>query len=134
MRHRTAAGAAVRERYTGRVNEQELRAYAVRGLSTRLAELDEERSRIVVLLEQWGTATTPAGEPRVRRAPRERARIEPVETLAAGAQPGVPHLPIAESEVARVLPRRHRVKSRPPEDVPVPVLPPMPRLVKNRAN
>jgi len=117
------------------MNEQELRAYAVRGLSARLAELDEERSRIVVLLGQWGeAAATPTGRPRARRVPHERDRIEPAETLSAGADAPAPPVAAAEPEVARVLPRRNRVQSRPPEGEQVPALPPMPRLVKARAS
>lgn len=116
------------------MTEQELRALAVRGLSARLIELDEERARILGLLGRWDTASTPTVRRKVRRVPREADRVDSTVTQVAVARTLVPPVQVAEPEVARILPRRNRAQSRLPAADPTPVLPPMPRLVKARAS
>ena len=119
------------------MNQQELRAYAVRGLSARLAELNQERARIVALLAQWdGPAER---RPREARA-TVNAAVEAEITLPAvrpvRTAPAAPELPTAapEPEEARVLPRRRGAHPTLGMAMPAPSLPPMPRLVKARAS
>jgi hypothetical protein len=119
------------------MNQRELRAYAVRGLSVRLAELDQERARIVDLLSQWdGPAARPPREARAKAdAPVEGATAlapeRPVRTARAQPEPpaGGP-----EPEEARILPRRRGPHPTLGAAAAAPVLPPMPRLVKARAS
>jgi len=116
------------------MNEQELRAYALRGLKTRLTELDDERARILVLLEQWDTAAPPSVRRRSRNVPRPSDPLDAAEVLVAILPISSSLLPAAEPEVARILPRRNRAQARPPSAEAPPALPPMPRLVKFRAS
>jgi hypothetical protein len=118
------------------MNEQELRAYALRGLKTRLTELDDERTRILVLLEQWDTAPTPSVSRRSRNVPRPSEPLDAAEAPVAILPISSSLLPAAEPEVARILPRRNRAQARPSvvEPAPAAALPPMPRLVKFRAS
>ena len=115
------------------MNDQELRAYAVRGLAARLTELDDERAGILALLEQWDTSATPRRRPKERNVVRELDAVEsalvPVVVPVSGAA-----VPSAESEVARVLPRRNRGHADPTTGMTAPALPPMPRLVKARVS
>jgi hypothetical protein len=119
------------------MTEDTLRAYALRGLNARLIELDLERARIVELLGAWG---------RPRRAPSRASSAAPVERKKqAPPRPEPEHHVVSEAAVhaplasdvdeARVLPRRRRPLAREQgTTVPVPSLPPMPRLVKARAS
>ena len=116
------------------MNEQELRAYALRGLKTRLSELDDERARILALLEQWDDAAKPSIRRKIRSVPDPSEPVDVAETLVA-TRPMSSSLPLAvEPEVARILPRRNRAQARPPAAEAPPALPPMPRLVKFRAS
>lgn len=118
------------------MNERDLRAYAHRGLTARLAELDDERARILVLLAAWDDSARPTLRGKRTEAPLKR------EDTARALLPPVPERldfttprHEAEIEVARVLPRRRRVSA--PAALPVSpalTLPPMPRLVKARAS
>ena len=124
------------------MNEQELRAYALRGLTARLTELDDERARILVLLGEWDTAEKPAARRKVRTPrsdlgatlARHDETVDATQTLAVVRPDAGSLAEDAEPEVARVLPRRNRAQVRPPADPPAPALPPMPRLVKARAS
>ena len=118
------------------MNEQELRAYALLGLKTRLSELDDERARILALLEQWDDAAKPRVRRKIRNVPDQSEPVDVAETLVA-IRPMSSSLPLAvEPEVARILPRRNRAQARPSvvETAPAAALPPMPRLVKARAS
>ena len=116
------------------MNEQELRAYAVRGLTARLAELNDERAGILALLAEWGSAPAAGTRRRARTVARKgEPAVEATKPQGADRDdPGVLAIP-PEREVARVLPRRKRVEPLPVQ-APAPVLPPMPRLVKARAS
>jgi hypothetical protein len=116
------------------MTEPELRVYALRGLAARLTELDDERARILVLLEQWGAAARPVVRRQVRSiAPRTEFAVTTATNVAD--RPDSDALaPAVELEVARVLPRRNRAQARPPVVETAPALPPMPRLVKARAS
>ena len=124
------------------MNDQELRTYAVRGLTSRLTEIDTERERIVTLLAEL-TGSTTAAEARARRplSPESRQRIGEAARqrwAARRATTGDAHTPVVElepepePEVARMLPRRGRahrsVQTQEPDAAPS--LPPMPRLIK----
>ena len=113
------------------MNDQELRTYAVRGLMARLAELDDERVRILELLGEWDTAPVQDTRRKARNATRHGTRVVDATPTPVAAESRPAATP--ELEVARVLPRRHRVKPQPAPE-PILVLPPMPRLVKARAS
>ena len=114
------------------MNEQELRTYALRGLTARLTELDEERARILVLLGQWEETAKPAASRKARRAPRQSETAHSVEPPIPPARDCGVVSPAADIEVARVLPRRNGAVARPAPTEAAPPLPPMPRLVKAR--
>ena len=116
------------------MNEQELRAYALRGLTARLTELDEERARILVLLESWDTAAKPSVRRRRRDVPRTNDPVDSAATIVTTLPISGSPFHAAELEMARILPRRNRAHARPPVVETAPALPPMPRLVKARAS
>jgi hypothetical protein len=99
------------------MNQQELRAYAVRGLSARLAELNQERARIVELLSQW--------EGPAERRPREARATLHASVEAETALPAV--RPVRTAPAEPELPTLGAATA-------APSLPPMPRLVKARAS
>ncbi len=120
------------------MNDTEMRAYAVRGLTSRLAELDGERERIHELLASLSVAPDAAAAPG-RKAMSEDARRRIGDAARkrwsdrrAGATDAVPPADLDTGvEAARVLPRRGR-PLLPRQTTPaVPALPPMPRLVKH---
>lgn len=128
------------------MNDQELRAYAIAGVTARLAAIDEERAALQELLARFTAATgvvrsvptaeRVADEVRVHVVTRGRrrdvARPATAETVAdAVTDIGAPA--VEEPEVARQLPRRGRLRrhDETTEVVAVPQLPPMPRLVKS---
>ena len=118
------------------MNEQELRAYALRGLKSRLAELEIERAEILALLSRL-EGVRDRRSTRTRRATShtdEAAGPPPVMEIAPEPEPLVALPQECEREVARVLPRRGRLASTPPVVAPTPVLPPMPRLIKAKAS
>ena len=117
------------------MNPDQLRAYAIAGVSSRITALETELSdlRGVLARLQPDLAATPAREPRVV-APRPRpvASIRPpsaplVQALEESTAPEQP-------EPARVLARRGRLPRPVVAPEPVVVLPPMPRLVKASAS
>ena len=122
------------------MNENELRAYALRGLTTRLSELDRERASIVALLAKLAGAgeevpaarersLSPEARQRIGEAARRRwAQQRAVTAASTTAEPVTPD----EQEVARVLPRRGRSHQAAKPDSAS--LPPMPRLIKARAS
>jgi hypothetical protein len=124
------------------MNQRDLRAYAHRGLTARLAQLDEERARILVLL----AACDDSVEPIVPRRPPKtlpthgRARAattltESADTASASAGQAFGPAPReTEIEAARVIPRRRRMLAPIVAAAPALALPPMPRLVKARAS
>jgi hypothetical protein len=116
------------------MNEQDLRGYAVRGLTARLTELDEERSRILVLLEQWDAAPAPNLGRKIGSVARQRMQVDSRDVHAAVGGDTVVPAAAPEPDVARILPRRNRAQAGPPAPEPPPALPPMPRLIKARAS
>jgi hypothetical protein len=139
------------------MNERELRAYALRGLTARLIELDHERASIVALLAELRGEVVETAEAIEAPAPREvptprrrtlspegRQRIAEAArqrwaTHRASAPASSAHAHDAaggpDADVARVLPRRGRLRREAPPTAPAAdALPPMPRLVKANAS
>lgn len=119
------------------MNDTEVRAYAVRGLTSRLAELDGERERLQELLAMWTVAAVADESPRrtvmsedARRRIGEATRKRWSERRAAAPDATTPGTD-GGVEAARMLPRRGTSLRQPPATPPVPALPPMPRLIKN---
>lgn len=119
------------------MTEDALRAYALRGLNARLVELDLERARIVELLGEWNrprrapstSSSSPLVESKKQTPPPQE--LEPRVALEAPVQSPVP----SGVEEARILPPRRRQLPRGhAAAVPMPSLPPMPRLVKANAS
>ena len=129
------------------MNERDLRAYARLALTARLAELDDERERVLALLATWSDSGRKSGRGTGPDAPLKRddtvgpaaiavaVRPDPTLPSASARQAFSTSPPEADIEVARVLPRRRREMAPAPVAVtPALTLPPMPRLVKARAS
>ena len=119
-----------------KMNEQELHAYALQGLKSRLSELDAERAEIVALLSRFeGSQERRSSRKRAPASRTSEATPEPaVPVIAPEPEAAVAPPPEPEREVARVLPRRGRLQPGPAAAEPTPVLPPMPRLIKAKAS
>jgi hypothetical protein len=124
------------------MNQRDLRAFAHRGLTARLAQLDEERARILVLLAACDDSVEPTvrrrmpkASPTHGRAPAATTLTEPADTASASAGQAFGTAPReTEIEAARVIPRRRRLLAPVVASAPALALPPMPRLVKARAS
>ncbi|HTV02058.1 MAG TPA: hypothetical protein VMF13_16030 [Luteitalea sp.] len=118
------------------MNADQLRAYAISGVTSRITALETELSELRAVLSrlQPDVVATPAREPRATPArPRAVAVARP-----AAVEPVVDE-PVASSEIerpepARVIARRGRLPRQVVIQEPVVVLPPMPRLVKASAS
>lgn len=123
------------------MNDTEIRAYAVRGLTARLAELDVECQRIHGLIAEWSGAVidesprrrSMSADARQRIGEATRKRWSERRATAPGADtpPDVDAAVVPAVDAARVLPRRGTSLRHTPSAPPVPALPPMPRLIKN---
>jgi len=119
------------------MNDTEIRAYAVRGLTARLAELDVERQRLHALIAEWSGAVIDESPRRRSMSADARQRIGEATrkrwSERRATAPGADTTPDVDAGVdaARVLPRRGTSLRQTPSAPPVPALPPMPRLIKN---
>lgn len=120
------------------MNDTEVRAYAVRGVTSRLAELDGERERLHELLASWSMEPAAVAAPGrkamsedARRRIGDAARKRWSDRRAAATDVVPPADTDTGVEAARVLPRRGRPLLPRQPTPPVPALPPMPRLVKH---